>query len=184
MNATRTIVVMCLLLAGCGSCQHETEPPAGGGGAPAKAPAGALQAPGGKIQVAPLAPKAAEAPPPVAHVESNLTVTPMVPQADTVPGQAPEPNEGDCIVVADANPDYGPPPLGVTFSAEAECGGGQPTYKWSFGDGAPPSSEANPTHTYTKPGDYTASVTATDASGASASDEIDITVEEGEVEPQ
>jgi PKD repeat protein len=93
-------------------------------------------------------------------------------------------NDGDCIVVADADPDYGPPPLRVTFSAEAECNVGQPTYKWNFGDGSAPSSETNPNHTYAQPGDYTASVVITSPGGATASDEVDITVEEGEGEPQ
>jgi len=109
----------------------------------------------------------------------------MAPAAGNAPPAPGEPdNEGDCIVVADANPDYGPPPLKVDFSAEAECSGGQPTYKWDFGDGSPPNGEANPSHTYAKPGDYTASVTVSATDGATASDEIDITVEEGEGEPQ
>ena len=38
----------------------------------------------------------------------------------------------------------------------------------------------NPTHTYAQPGDYTASVTITGPGGSTASDEVDITVEEGE----
>jgi PKD repeat protein len=84
-------------------------------------------------------------------------------------------------VVADANPDFGPPPLAVAFTAEAECGQGA-TYKWDFGDGSSPSTEANPTHTYTKDGDYTASVTVSGSNGATAgataSDEIDIFVQE------
>jgi PKD repeat protein len=72
----------------------------------------------------------------------------------------------------------------VTFSAEAECNVGQPTYKWNFGDGSAPSSETNPSHTYAEPGDYTASVVIANPGGATASDEVDITVEEGEGEPQ
>jgi PKD repeat protein len=83
----------------------------------------------------------------------------------------------DCVVVVDVNPDFGPPPLTVAFTAEAECGQGA-TYKWDFGDGSPPSTEAHPSHTYAKDGDYTASVTVTAANGGTASDEIDIFVEE------
>jgi PKD repeat protein len=75
------------------------------------------------------------------------------------------------------NPDFGPPPLAAAFTAEAECGP-NPTYKWDFGDGSPASAEANPTHTYGKDGDYTASVTVTGANGATSSDEIDIFVEQ------
>jgi PKD repeat protein len=85
-------------------------------------------------------------------------------------------DEDDCIVIADANPDYGPPPLEVEFTAEAECTSGEPKYKWDFGDGST-ATEINPKHTYAKAGDFTAIVTVT-AGGASATDEIDITVEE------
>jgi hypothetical protein len=99
------------------------------------------------------------------------------PQAGQPEAAAPAPaEEDDCIVIADANPDYGPPPLAVVFSGEAECTSGQPTYKWEFGDGAT-SNEANPTHTYANAGDFTAVVTVT-AGSATATDEIDITVEE------
>jgi PKD repeat protein len=87
------------------------------------------------------------------------------------------PTEEDCVVIMDADPDYGPPPLVVSFSAEVECtGDSEVRYHWDFGDGNT-SSDARPQHTYTKPGDYVASVTVT-AGRASASDELDITVEE------
>jgi PKD repeat protein len=125
-------------------------------------------------------------------VQGNIVATPILPPAGTGPGEAGAPeagqeeNEGDCIVVADADPDYGPPPLAVTFSAEAECNAGQPTFKWNFGDGSAPSTEPNPTHTYSRPGDYTASVSITGPGGSTASDEVDITVEEeeGATEPE
>jgi hypothetical protein len=99
----------------------------------------------GKIQVGVPQPRAAEpdAPPP--------------PKAEGAGGPS-GPEAGDCLVVIDANPDYGPPPLGVSFSAEAECSAGQPTFKWNFGDGSAPSAEANPAHTYARVGEYTASV--------------------------
>lgn len=85
--------------------------------------------------------------------------------------------EEDCVVIMDADPDYGPPPLTVAFSAEVECTGGEVKYHWDFGDGTT-SQEPSPQHTYTKAGDYVATLTVT-AGTASASDEIDITVEEG-----
>ena len=69
------------------------------------------------------------------------------------------------------------PPLTVAFSAEVECTGGEVKYHWDFGDGTT-SQEPSPQHTYTKAGDYVATLTVT-AGTASASDEIDITVEEG-----
>ena len=88
---------------------------------------------------------------------------------------------GFCIVVGDGNPDYGPAPLSVSFGGEAECSGGEPTYTWEFGDGSPTSKQTNPSHVYTKPGDYTASVTVA-CGNATASDSVDITVEESEPE--
>jgi len=191
MNPRRVVVLVVLFLSGCGGCQHGDQTSAGSGGASAPTAPAPLQA-RGKIQVAPLSPAPLERqgePPPTA-VRGDIVPTPMLPLAGETPGEAGAPgaaqeeNEGDCIVVADADPDYGPPPLAVTFSAEAECNAGQPTYKWTFGDGSAPSAEPNPTHTYTKPGDYTASVAITGPGGSTASDEVDITVEEGEPEPQ
>ena len=160
---------MFLLLAGCGGCERQQATPETGSAPGAAKPAAnapqALapgQAPAGAAQ--PGAPAAAGAP-----------------AADTAGGQPAAQDEDDCIVIADANPDYGPPPLAVAFSAEAECTRGDPTYKWDFGDGSA-STEANPSHTYAKAGDFTATVTVT-AGSANATDEIDVTVEEGE-EPE
>lgn len=97
--------------------------------------------------------------------------------------QAPKPPEQssveeDCVVLIDADPDYGPPPLSVSFTSEVECTGENVQYKWDFGDGTT-STEANPVHTYSKAGDYTATLTVT-TGRATATDEIDITVEEEE----
>ncbi len=39
------------------------------------------------------------------------------------------------------------------------------SYEWNFGDGSAVSTEANPTHTYSTPGFYSVSMTATNASG-------------------
>jgi len=57
----------------------------------------------------------------------------------------------------------GPAPLTVRF---ADTSAGNPTsWSWSFGDGAT-STEQNPTHTYTAPGNYTVSLTATNSAGS------------------
>ena len=195
MNATRTVIVMILFLSGCGSCQRGAQGPGvqapeGGGAAAAPTPAAPIKA-RGKIQAAPVQPGASQ-PGTTARprVESNVPATPMQPPVGGAPSaqagalSEPEEDEGDCIVVADADPDYGPPPLTVTFSAEGECNAGQPSYQWNFGDGSIPNSEINPTHTYLQPGDYTASITITGPGRASASDQVDITVEEDEPGPQ
>ena len=152
MKASRAaLLAAILMLSGCGGCNGDKAVPTG-----AAAPRPAAQAPAAENQApAPTQPQAADS------------------------GQGND--EDDCIVIADANPDYGPPPLNVAFSAEAECTHGEPTYKWDFGDGTS-STEANPSHSYAKVGDFTASVTVT-AGAANASDEIDITVEQ-DAEPE
>jgi len=183
MNASRATLTICLLLlSGCSSCGPKEESSAGGAGGaltPKSAPAVA-GATAGKIQAAapPAArPQNAPASGGGAPTSQGGDAAPAAPAqgAPQAAGGAPQERD-DCVVVADANPDFGPPPLAVAFTAEAECGQGA-TYKWDFGDGSPPSAEANPTHTYTKDGDYTASVTVSGADGATASDEIDIFVE-------
>ena len=164
-------LVLLLGVGGCGGCQRAEEGPEHGEvQLPVRRPA--VQVPAataGKIQVG--------APPPRV-VEPGGPPPPRAEGAGVPSG----PEAGDCLVVIDANPDYGPPPLGVSFSAEAECSAGQPTFKWNFGDGSAASAEANPAHTYTGIGEYTASVVVTGPDGATASDEIDITVEQEEAE--
>jgi hypothetical protein len=184
MKATRTLVVLCLLLSGCGSCRRTEEAPAVGEGAALPTTAAAPLQARSKVPTAAVA--SAPGSLPTRHVEGGVAPTPLATAGSGPSGSVPEAeeNDGDCIVVADADPDYGPPPLRVTFSAEAECNVGQPTYKWNFGDGSPAGTEPNPSHTYTRAGDYTASVTITSPGGATALDEVDITVEEGEGEPQ
>src|SRR5262249_3790725 len=80
-------------------------------------------------------------------------------------------------VIAEAEPDEGAPPLKVQSTASVEEEEGSPwTYAWDFGDGAK-STEQNPTHTYEKVGEYTATLTVTDQKGNKGNDEIDIFVE-------
>lgn len=188
MNLTRTgLVLMLVLLGGCGSCERTEPPTTGGKGEGPSGAAAPLRAPGqptGKIQVAPLKPNLGEHGTGGAGGVPAVPMTPPTGEEPAAPAEGEGGEEGDCIVVADANPDYGPPPLSVSFSAEAECSAGQPTYSWNFGDGSAASTDANPSHTYARPGEYTASVTVTGPGGATASDEIDITVEAQEAEPQ
>ncbi len=116
----------------------------------------------------------------------GATAPVLAPEAEQKAPAGPEQattEEEDCVVLIDADPDFGAPPLSVSFTSEVECTGGEPQYKWDFGDGNT-STEPNPVHTYTKVGEYTATLTVT-AGKVSASDEIDITVEEEEpAEPQ
>ena len=70
----------------------------------------------------------------------------------------------------------------IQFNASVEPLTGQPpyTYHWDFGDQSS-STQLNPTHTYTKAGNYTYTFTVTDNAGATASlsDNIIISGERG-----
>ena len=78
---------------------------------------------------------------------------------------------------ADATPEEGQAPLTVEFKADVEGGTAPLKYTWSFGDGTPDSSEANPKHVYQKAGTYRADLEVKDSSGDSDSDYLEITVE-------
>jgi PKD repeat protein len=54
--------------------------------------------------------------------------------------------------------------VAVGFTAYASGGGLPYSYHWSFGDGQESSNE-DPTHSYTRPGNYTVTLTVTDKDG-------------------
>jgi PKD repeat protein len=66
-----------------------------------------------------------------------------------------------------SNPASGSAPLSVNFTAYVS-GVSSPSYNWNFGDGQT-STEALPSHIYQTSGNYTAKLTVTDSSGATAS---------------
>ena len=80
------------------------------------------------------------------------------------------------IARAKGTPTSGPTPLTVQFSSDGSLDpDGTPiTYAWDFGDGGT-STEANPSHTYTANGNFTATLTVTDATGKSATASVPIT---------
>jgi PKD repeat protein len=83
-------------------------------------------------------------------------------------------------VFAAADPTNGRAPLTVRFEADAfDTDGpeGEITYLWDFGDDGAGAFGRNASHTYTKPGTYTATVTATDADGAFDEAEMTIVVD-------
>ncbi|TDT18139.1 uncharacterized protein DUF1349 [Ilumatobacter fluminis] len=86
-------------------------------------------------------------------------------------------------VSVSATPVEGTAPLEVAFTATATDPDGDTdlSYDWTFGDGAVGTGE-NPTHVYGSPGDYTATVTVTDPSGAAGTASIDVSVTPGAID--
>ncbi|WP_329172009.1 PQQ-dependent sugar dehydrogenase [Streptomyces sp. NBC_01477] len=80
------------------------------------------------------------------------------------------------VAAASANRTSGPAPLAVNFSSSGsnDPAGGSLSYKWAFGDGAT-STTANPSHTYTAVGNYTAVLTVTNSAGKSATASLAVT---------
>ena len=80
--------------------------------------------------------------------------------------------------VANATPNSGEAPLTVQFtgSGSSDPEGDALTYAWDFGDGTPPSSEADPTHVYSSPGTYRARLTVDDGTGRNPNREVTIEV--------
>lgn len=76
-----------------------------------------------------------------------------------------------------ATPSSGTAPLTVNFSSvgSSDPDGAIASYSWRFGDGGT-STAANPSHTYTSGGAFTAILTVTDNAGASVSKSVTITV--------
>lgn len=79
-------------------------------------------------------------------------------------------------VRANANPGSGTAPLSTRLSAVgSDSDGSIVSYAWDFGDGTT-GSGANPQHTYAEPGRYTATVTATDNDGLTATTSVPVVV--------
>ena len=70
-------------------------------------------------------------------------------------------------VTVNAIPVSGNAPMSVVFDTTATDpdGSGPLTYAWSFGDGSPDSTQQDPTHLYSAPGTFVATLTVTDADG-------------------
>ncbi|GLW10241.1 glycosyl hydrolase [Microtetraspora sp. NBRC 13810] len=81
------------------------------------------------------------------------------------------------IAKAAANPTSGGQPLTVQFSSagSSDPEGGALTYSWNFGDGAT-STAANPSHTYTRTGTFTPTLTVRDPQGLTGTASLVVTV--------
>lgn len=82
------------------------------------------------------------------------------------------------VAIAKASLVSGAAPLTVVFSS---AGSSHPlglafTNAWDFADGSPTSTEANPTHVYTKTGNFRAKLTLSDINGKTAVATLDISV--------
>jgi PKD repeat protein len=79
---------------------------------------------------------------------------------------------------ASATPNSGQSPLTVAFSSagSTDPDGTIASYSWNFGDGSPLSTAANPSHTYSTPGVFSATLTVTDNEGATGSKSVTVTV--------
>jgi Rib/alpha/Esp surface antigen-like repeat protein len=169
------VLALALFASGCGGCQPGEVPEADD--AAQRRPA--------------VVTTAQERPPAALPTARDLPTVGVDPSAeddaaDEAQGEAmdeEEPEEADCSVIADADPDFGEPPMTVQFSVDYECTEGGATVKWDFGDGTSAAGEENPSHVYTDTGEYIAVVTVTTPDGAIATDEIDITVEAEDEEP-
>ncbi|HWK29748.1 MAG TPA: PKD domain-containing protein [Solirubrobacter sp.] len=85
------------------------------------------------------------------------------------------PAPGNPVIQAFADPTSGVAPLPVNFTATGyDPDGSTLTWKWQFEDGAYLGRTVS--RTFTKPGVYTATVTATDAQGEKTSQEVTVTV--------
>lgn len=91
-------------------------------------------------------------------------------------------SDANVLPVAVANSDVatGNAPLAVAFSSagSTDPDGTITGYSWNFGDGSADSSAANPSHTYTVAGEYSAVLTVTDSDGATDTAALTITVNE------
>ena len=97
------------------------------------------------------------------------------------------PVTNQAVAFASASPESGPAPLTVSFSSDGSSSNGNPapagmplTLSWDFGDGTATgiTTNGNPLvqHTYTAPGNFTATLAVFDGQGGSATATVPITV--------
>jgi hypothetical protein len=67
--------------------------------------------------------------------------------------------------IPDAKPFYGPTPFTSQFSVDVKNAKGKVKYLWDFQDGSPRTTDASPTHTFERPGQYLVGVQVVDESG-------------------
>lgn len=150
---TGIVVVALASFAGSGCSKEEAA-------APAPAPA--------KVE----APAEAPAPAPVA-----ADAPPAAPEPAAAAAPAGQNPRDEWIIWADGDPWDGEVPLEVIFECELMEEVPNAKFEWDFGDESPKVAEANPKHTYTKPGRFTARCLVTDPSGGHGEDSVIIDVD-------
>ncbi len=83
---------------------------------------------------------------------------------------------GSLSVHFTATPTSGVAPLPVTFQSTVSGGTTPYTYAWTFGDGSPGSSLADPSHTYNASGIFPVTLSMTDSSGHTGSYRLSVVV--------
>lgn len=107
---------------------------------------------------------------------SVATPTPTAPVFAPSSTATPTARPSLLFVSVDAEPDDGIAPLTVRWTSDVSGGTPPYRYRWSFGDGSVDETSANPTHVYRSVGDFTTTLTVTDARGEAESDDWDVTV--------
>jgi PKD repeat protein len=99
------------------------------------------------------------------------------------PGDEEVPPTTDLTAEISSNATSGDAPLAIEFDATI-AGGTEPyTISWDFdGDGSEDSDEQNVVHTFEESGTYNVTLTVTDSDDQTVSDNLEITVEEGDEE--
>src|SRR5215216_1790124 len=83
-----------------------------------------------------------------------------------------------------SNATSGNAPATISFAANASGGTGPYTVNWNFGDDSEESDEESVVHTFTEAGNYTVTLTATDSTGETATDTLEIAVEESSTDEE
>ncbi|HZP40596.1 MAG TPA: PKD domain-containing protein [Candidatus Binatia bacterium] len=108
---------------------------------------------------------------------ATTAAPPAAPPSTAATGQAEGEEAAPLLAWADGTPEEGKAPLTVEFKADTEGGKPPLKYEWKFGDGSPASNDANPKHTYDKPGKYRADLSVSDSGGDSDTDYVEIEVQ-------
>src|SRR5215217_668627 len=75
-------------------------------------------------------------------------------------------------------------PATFSFAADASGGTGPYTVNWNFGDDSEESDEQSVVHTFNEAGNYTVTLTATDSTGETATDTLEIAVAESSTDEE